>query len=150
MNEWKSAGLARIAAKTPAFVTEEAQDYLSSNLEYNRVLRKDYVERVRPISLNSAVRLIDRPVFQTLQGHRAALAKCVGSRSGEMKHLTGAQCVFVLAVHDIESLRAGLCLPSALPSYFVNGSVNENVHLATCMETVADVVRFVLANVPAP
>lgn len=46
MNQWKSAGLARIAAKTPVFVTEEAQDYLSSNLEYNRVLRKDYIEHV--------------------------------------------------------------------------------------------------------
>jgi len=79
---------------------------------------------------------------QTLQSHRAALAKCVGSRSGDIKHLTGAQCVFILAVHDIESLRAGLCLPSALPSYFVNGSINENVHLATCLDTVADVVRF--------
>ena len=46
MNEWKNAGLARIAAKTPVFVAEEALDYLSSNLEYNRVLRKNYVEHV--------------------------------------------------------------------------------------------------------
>jgi len=55
MNEWKSAGLARIAAKTPAFVAEEAQDYLSSNLEYNRVLRKDYVEHVRLMLPSSIV-----------------------------------------------------------------------------------------------
>lgn len=46
MNEWKSAALARVAAKTPAFVLEESHDYLSSNLEYNRAVRKDYGERV--------------------------------------------------------------------------------------------------------
>lgn len=46
MNEWKTAGLARIAAKTPVFVREDIVDYLSGNLEYNRVLRKNYVEHV--------------------------------------------------------------------------------------------------------
>lgn len=140
MNEWKSAGLVRIAAKTPVFVTEEAQDYISSNLEYNRVLRKDYVEHVRSSLIFDHNTLTYPQTSQTLQGHRSALTKCLGGRSGDVRHLTGAQCIFVLALHDIENLRAGLCLPSALPSYFVNGSINENAHLLSCMEIVADVV----------
>ncbi|KAF8320103.1 atypical/PIKK/PI4K protein kinase [Clavulina sp. PMI_390] len=121
MNEWMASSLMRIAAKTPVFVTEDAQDYLSSNLEYNRVLRKDYIEH-------------------TLSSHRSALTRCLGNRANNIKHLSGAQCAFVLAVHDIEFLRAGSCLPSALPSYFVNASLNEDAHLVSCMEVAADVV----------
>ena len=47
INDWKGAALARIAAKTPGLVPEESHDYLSSDVEYNRSLRKDYAELVR-------------------------------------------------------------------------------------------------------
>jgi phosphatidylinositol 4-kinase A len=48
MNVWKSAALARVAAKTPRLVLEDSDDFLNSDLEYNRAIRKDYSERVRP------------------------------------------------------------------------------------------------------
>ena len=48
MNIWKSAALARVAAKTPRLVLEDSDDFLNSDLEYNRAIRKDYSERVRP------------------------------------------------------------------------------------------------------
>ncbi|KAF8334229.1 uncharacterized protein EI90DRAFT_3051526 [Cantharellus anzutake] len=118
-NEWKSAALARIAAKTPQFVLEESHDYLSSNLEYNRSLRKDYGERM-------------------LSHHKATLLNSFKTRVSEVKHLTPAQVVFLLSMDDIEGLRAAGGLPSALPGYFVNADVNSNIHLSACMELLAD------------
>lgn len=59
-----------------------------------------------------------------------------------IRNLTGSQCIFVLAVYDVETLRMSLCYPSALPEYFVNASINENVHLLGCLEAVADAVSF--------
>lgn len=46
MNEWQRAALARIAAKTPPIVLERAPDYVTSDLEYNPVLRQDYMNIV--------------------------------------------------------------------------------------------------------
>ncbi len=43
MNEWQKAALARIASKTPAIILEASQDFVTSELEYNPVLRQDYM-----------------------------------------------------------------------------------------------------------
>lgn len=47
MNEWQRAALARIASKTPPIVLERAADYVTSDLEYNPVLRQEYMQMVR-------------------------------------------------------------------------------------------------------
>lgn len=43
---WRKPALIRIAMKTPIIVLEEAHDTIVSDLEYNPVLRKEYVETV--------------------------------------------------------------------------------------------------------
>ncbi|KAG8878350.1 phosphatidylinositol-4- kinase [Tulasnella sp. 331] len=46
MNDWQRAALTRIASKTPPIVQESAADYVTSDLEYNPVLRQDYMHMV--------------------------------------------------------------------------------------------------------
>lgn len=46
INEWQKAALARIATKTPSMLLESAQDFITSELEYNPVLRQDYMQMV--------------------------------------------------------------------------------------------------------
>jgi phosphatidylinositol 4-kinase A len=47
MTEWHIAALLRIAEKTPPIVLEEAHDFVTAELEYNPVLRQDYIQGVR-------------------------------------------------------------------------------------------------------
>ena len=44
--DWQQPALARIAMKTPPLVLEEAQDTIVSDLEYNTVIRQEYIETV--------------------------------------------------------------------------------------------------------
>ena len=44
---WQKPALARIAVKTPTIVLESAHDSIASDLEYNPVIRKEFVETVR-------------------------------------------------------------------------------------------------------
>ena len=46
---WQGLALGRMAMKTPAIVLEEYHDTIVSDLEYNPVIRKEYVETVRGI-----------------------------------------------------------------------------------------------------
>jgi phosphatidylinositol 4-kinase len=46
MTEWHIAALIRIAEKTPPIMLEEAHDFITAELEYNPVLRQDYVQGV--------------------------------------------------------------------------------------------------------
>lgn len=43
---WQKPALARIAMKTPPIVLEEAHDTIVSDLEYNPVMRREYVDTV--------------------------------------------------------------------------------------------------------
>ncbi len=47
MNEWHAHALMRIAEKTPSIVLEDAHEFMSAELEYNPVLRQDYLLGVR-------------------------------------------------------------------------------------------------------
>jgi phosphatidylinositol 4-kinase len=44
--EWQKPALARIAAKTPSMILEEAHDSIASDLEYNSVVRQEYAHTV--------------------------------------------------------------------------------------------------------
>jgi phosphatidylinositol 4-kinase len=44
--EWQKPALARIAAKTPPMILEEAHDSIASDLEYNSVVRQEYAHTV--------------------------------------------------------------------------------------------------------
>jgi phosphatidylinositol 4-kinase len=44
--EWQRPALARIAAKTPSIVLEEAHETISNELEYSSVIRQEYAHSV--------------------------------------------------------------------------------------------------------
>ncbi|CDO73608.1 hypothetical protein BN946_scf185014.g78 [Trametes cinnabarina] len=119
--EWRQPALARIAARTPPIVLEEAHDTIVSDLEYNTVIRQEYVETV-------------------ISKHRALLTKHIPLRSSEVRYLLPGQVLFLLAMHDIESMRAAAGLPSSLVTYFVNKGINKTAGLLSCMESIAEKV----------
>ena len=50
MTDWHIGALSHIAEKTPPVVLEEAYDFITTDLEFNPVLREDYLEKVRCIA----------------------------------------------------------------------------------------------------
>ncbi|PCH37888.1 atypical/PIKK/PI4K protein kinase [Wolfiporia cocos MD-104 SS10] len=119
--DWQQPALARIAIKTPSIVLEGAHDTIVSDLEYNTVIRQEYIETV-------------------ISKHRTLLAKYVPLRVSEIRYLLPGQVIFLLAMHDIESMRSAAGYPSSLVSFFVNNGLNKNVGLHACMESVAEKV----------
>ena len=55
---WQKPALIRIAMKTPTIVLEEAHDTIVSDLEYNPVLRREYVETVSCLSSSLSFRTL--------------------------------------------------------------------------------------------
>lgn len=49
--EWRIAALTRIAIKTPPIVVEDVPDFVTSNLEYNTIIRQEYAHTVGIFSL---------------------------------------------------------------------------------------------------
>ncbi|TFK94778.1 atypical/PIKK/PI4K protein kinase [Polyporus arcularius HHB13444] len=126
--EWRQPALARIAARTPPIVLEEAHDTIVSDLEYNTVIRQEYAETV-----------IAKP--------RALLTKHIPLRASEVRYLLPGQVLFLLAMHDVESMRAAAGRPSSLVSYFVNKGINKTASLLGCMESVAEkVIRGAISD----
>ncbi|KXN92250.1 Phosphatidylinositol 4-kinase stt4 [Leucoagaricus sp. SymC.cos] len=119
--DWLRPALRRIAAKTPPMVVEETHDAFASDIEYNTVIRQEYADSV-------------------LVKQRTRLTKYIMLRSSELRSLSTGQVVFLLAMHDIESLRALEGLPSSLVTYFINESLNKNPVLSACMEGIAEQV----------
>jgi phosphatidylinositol 4-kinase len=54
--------------------------------------------------------------------------------------MTTGQVIFMLTMHDIETMRSAAGLPSSLVSYFINTSLNKHTALNACMEAVAEKV----------
>ncbi|KAI0075272.1 hypothetical protein K474DRAFT_1676500 [Panus rudis PR-1116 ss-1] len=118
---WQKPALARIAIKTPPIVLERAHDSIVGDLEYNPVIRQEYAETI-------------------INKHRGLLQKYIPLRATEIRGLFPGQIVFLLAMHDVESMRSAAGLPSSLVSYFTNNSLNNNIGLVHCMEAVAEKV----------
>jgi phosphatidylinositol 4-kinase len=78
---------------------------------------------------------------QVISKHRNLVTKFIAIRAGEIRGLNHGQIVFLLTMHDLESLRSAAGLPSSLVSYFTNTSLNKNVGLSACMESIAEKVR---------
>ncbi|KAM5531731.1 hypothetical protein V8D89_014580 [Ganoderma adspersum] len=126
--EWRPPALARIAARTPPIVLEEAHDTIMSDLEYNTVIRQEYVETV-----------INRP--------RGLLTKHIPLRASEVRYLLPGQVLFLLAMHDVESMRAAAGRPASLVTYFINKGINKNPALLLCMESIAEkVIRGAISD----
>ena len=78
--------------------------------------------------------------LQIIQKHRALLQKHIPLRATEVRGLYPGQIIFLLAMHDVESMRSAAGLPSSLVSFFTNNSLNVNPGLVHCMEAVAEKV----------
>ncbi|KAG0701518.1 hypothetical protein DFH29DRAFT_926376 [Suillus ampliporus] len=117
---WLMPALAKIATKTPTLVLENAHD-AASDIEYSTVIRHEYAHSV-------------------ISKHRSSLTRHIPHRASEIRSLSPGQVIFLLTMHDIESMRSAAGLPSSLVSYFTNGSLNRQSNLIACMESIADKV----------
>ncbi|KIJ69126.1 hypothetical protein HYDPIDRAFT_23983 [Hydnomerulius pinastri MD-312] len=117
---WLLPALGRIAMKTPCLVRESVHD-APSELEYSTVVRHEYAHSV-------------------LAKHRAHLTRHISLRTSEIRALSTGQVIFVLTMHDMETMRSAAGLPSSLVSYFTNTSLNKHAALNACMEAVAEKV----------
>ncbi|KZT27321.1 atypical/PIKK/PI4K protein kinase [Neolentinus lepideus HHB14362 ss-1] len=119
--DWLKPALTRIAMKTPILILEDAHDSLTSDIEYNSVIRQEYAETI-------------------ISKHRTLLTNYIALRTGEIRHLSPGQVIFLLAMHDMESMRSAAGLPSSLVSYFTNSGINGHPGLNVCMESIAEKV----------
>ncbi|EDR14914.1 uncharacterized protein LACBIDRAFT_187897 [Laccaria bicolor S238N-H82] len=117
--DWLKPTMSRIAVKTPSMVMEESHDAIASDVEYNSVIRQEYAHTV-------------------ISKHRSCLTGYIALRSGDIRYLSSGQVIFVLTMHDIESMRSAAGLPSSLLSYFVNDGLNKHPGLSACMDSVAE------------
>ncbi|KAF9475060.1 hypothetical protein BDN70DRAFT_996680 [Pholiota conissans] len=119
--DWLKPALSRIAIKTPSMVMEESHDAVASDVEYNSVIRQEYANTV-------------------ISKHRNILASYISYRASDIRYLSSGQVIFILTLHDIESMRSAAGLPSSLVSYFINDSLNGHPGLSACMEAIAEKV----------
>ncbi|KAF5380919.1 hypothetical protein D9615_004166 [Tricholomella constricta] len=119
--DWLKPALSHIAAKTPSMVLEESHDSVASDVEYNSVIRQEYAHTV-------------------ISKHRTSLTKYISLRAGDIRYLSSGQIIFVLTMHDMESMRSAAGLTSSLVGYFTNDSINKHPSLPACMESVAEKV----------
>lgn len=75
---------------------------------------------------------------QAITEHRHALTALIPLRAHDIKYLSPGQIVFLLTMHDIESLRSRLDLPASLTTYFVNEGLNKSGAFASCMDAMAE------------
>ena len=68
------------------------------------------------------------------------MTRYISYRASDIRYLSSAQVIFILTLHDIESMRSAAGYPSPLVSYFTNGSLNEHPGLSACMDSVAEKV----------
>ncbi|KAG6889834.1 hypothetical protein C0995_014311 [Termitomyces sp. Mi166 len=118
---WLKPALSHIAIKTPSMVLEEPHDSVASDVEYNSVIRQEYAHTI-------------------IAKHRTSLTKHISLRASDVRNLSSGQIIFILALHDIESMRSAAGLPSSLVAYFTNDSINKHAGLSACMESVAEKV----------
>ncbi|KAG6820652.1 hypothetical protein H0H93_013851 [Arthromyces matolae] len=118
---WLKPALSHVAVKTPSMVLEEPHDTVASDVEYNSVIRQEYANTI-------------------IAKHRTSLTKHISLRTSDIRSLSSGQIIFILAMHDIESMRSAAGLPSSLVAYFTNDSINKHPGLSACMESVAEKV----------
>jgi phosphatidylinositol 4-kinase len=78
--------------------------------------------------------------------HRTLLNKHIPLRAHEIRTLSPGQIIFLLTLHEMESMRSSTGRPSSLVTYFLNESLNQNAGLSTCMESIAE--KVILLQLP--
>lgn len=107
LTDWHVAALDRIALKTPALILESAADYVSSDLEYNSILRKEFSDVV-------------------LSKRRSALSALIPALGADIRSLSLPQVTLLQTIYEVENRRSKLGRPSYLLAYFANESLNES------------------------
>jgi phosphatidylinositol 4-kinase len=141
MTEWHVQALMRIAEKTPPIVLEDTYGFVSAELEYNPILRQDYLQEA---CLSFAFIKIHLTILQVLQQHRTTLTAHIPLRHSEIKYLAPAHVVFLLTFHDLEAIRSARGFPSSVPTYFTNKDINARESLVICMDSVAEKVSSIV------
>jgi phosphatidylinositol 4-kinase A len=137
--EWQKPALARIAAKMPSIVLEEPHDSILNELEYNSVIRQEYAHSVGSSDYTGTSNIFLFAI-QVVSKHRAHLTKHISLRGSEIRHLSPGQIMFLLTMHDMESMRSAAGLPSSLVFYFINSGLNGHYGLSVCMDSIAEKV----------
>lgn len=133
--------LSHISTKTPPLVREEDHDYVTSALEYNSVIRHDYAQNVS--CFNQYFSSVNLLRFQAITYHKDILTKYFPLRGSEIRYLHPGQIIFLLTMHDMETMRSSAGLSSSLVTYFVNSSLNNQNAMSTCMDSIAEKVRVI-------
>lgn len=136
---WLRPALSRIATKTPSMVVEESHDAVASDVEYNSVIRQEYANTVSSPSVTFPCVFLS--LLQVIDIHRSCLTRHIAYRASDIRYLSSGQVIFILTLHDIESMRSAAGFPSSLVSYFINDSLNVHFGLSACMESIAEKVR---------
>ena len=135
---WQRASLRRIAAKTPCLVRGAAADYMQNDLEYNSVLRKDFVQHstVSPISYQ----LVAAKHPTQANAQRSELGAALPQHAGAVRSLTQAQSALLLVILRVEILRAQAGRPAMMLAYFAHEGLATGP-LATCLSAISDQVN---------
>jgi phosphatidylinositol 4-kinase len=80
--------------------------------------------------------------LQVISKHRNILHKYIALRASEIRALSPGYVIFLLAMHDMETMRSSGGRPSSLVTYFLNDSLNKNIGLGACMESIAEKVAI--------
>jgi phosphatidylinositol 4-kinase len=78
---------------------------------------------------------------KVISSHRTALTRHISIRASDIRYLSSGQIIFLLTMHDLESIRSAAGLTSSLVSYFINAGLNKDPGLSACMESIAEKVR---------
>ena len=135
--DWLKPALSRIATRTPSMVVEELHDTAASDVEYNSVIRQEYANTVCCTFLLFTYLTMS----QVIHIHRSCLTRYIAYRTSDIRYLSSGQVIFILTLHDVESMRSAAGFPSSLVSYFINDSLNMHPGLSACMESIAEKVR---------
>lgn len=89
--------------------------------------------------------------WQVIFYHKDLLSKYIPIRASEIRQLHPSHIIFLMTIHDVETLRLFGSVFSNLPAYFVNSSLNKHPVLGPCMEAIGEkVVNVSLLNHPRP
>ncbi|KAG0144911.1 hypothetical protein CROQUDRAFT_46568 [Cronartium quercuum f. sp. fusiforme G11] len=119
--DWLSSSLRKIATKSPTLTHRTPIDYLTTQLDYNPILKfPDAVE----------------------QGKKQELANLIPSHSGQIKGFTFIQTIFLLTVARLEIFRAEDCRASNVLEYLrhVHPDEIDANNLFGCLVTISEKV----------
>ena len=77
-------------------------------------------------------------MIKAISKHRAILTRLLPNQHHHVRSLSSGLIIFLLALHDLESMRSGAGYPASLISYFTNSGLDKAPALDACMEAMAE------------